>query len=238
MFAQLDLAGSDAAAFLQGYATADLDGLRPDVATPMALCNIKGRVLANGWVAGTEEHVRLLIHAGLAEAVQHHLGKYLLFAKSKLARSAASIAFRPGHAPGGIALPPLGWCAELDAAADSGHAAFAAACVGADLPIIGAAVSETFLPQMLGLTDAGAVSFAKGCYLGQEVVARAEHLGEVKRKLKSFRFDGAAPQPGADVCKQGRKVGTVVAVGGGLLLASCRTDAAPDTAGDSRLIAD
>ena len=40
-----------------------------------------------------------------------------------------------------------------------------------------------FLPQMLNLHEFNAVSFSKGCYLGQEVVARAQHRGEVKRRL-------------------------------------------------------
>jgi folate-binding Fe-S cluster repair protein YgfZ len=44
---------------------------------------------------------------------------------------------------------------------------------------------------MLGLPNLGAVSFSKGCYLGQEVVARAEHRGNVKRKLRRARIDAA-----------------------------------------------
>jgi hypothetical protein len=60
-----------------------------------------------------------------------------------------------------------------------------------------AATTESFLPQMLGFTSLGAVSFSKGCYLGQEIVARAEHRGEVKRRLAHARWTGpAVPQPG------------------------------------------
>jgi folate-binding protein YgfZ len=49
------------------------------------------------------------------------------------------------------------------------------------------ATSEAFLPQMLGLDALGAVSFRKGCFPGQEVVARTEHLGRVRRKLYRAR---------------------------------------------------
>ena len=55
---------------------------------------------------------------------------------------------------------------------------------------------EQFLPQMLGLDTAGAVDFDKGCYLGQEIVARAQHRGEVKRRLVTFTFEGPPPTVG------------------------------------------
>jgi folate-binding protein YgfZ len=47
---------------------------------------------------------------------------------------------------------------------------------------LGGQTSERFIPQMLGFDQIGAVSFAKGCYPGQEIVARARYLGTVKRK--------------------------------------------------------
>ena len=89
-------------------------------------------------------------------------------------------------------------------------------------------VAEAFLPQMIGLTSVGAVSFAKGCYLGQEVVARAEHRGQVKQTLRCYRGDAGLPAVGADVLAKDRKVGTVVAIGERLALAAVRGDA--DTA--------
>ena len=54
--------------------------------------------------------------------------------------------------------------------------------IRAGVPRITAKSSDTFLPQMLNLDRLGAVSFEKGCYVGQEIVARAQHLGRVKRR--------------------------------------------------------
>ncbi|MGH8273381.1 MAG: YgfZ/GcvT domain-containing protein [Gammaproteobacteria bacterium] len=54
---------------------------------------------------------------------------------------------------------------------------------------IRAASRDRFLPQMLGLVELGAVSFRKGCYPGQEVIARLQHRGRVKRTLALFRLD-------------------------------------------------
>ena len=51
------------------------------------------------------------------------------------------------------------------------------------IPWITAATQDQFVPQMINLEQLGGVSFAKGCYTGQEVVARAQHLGKVKRRM-------------------------------------------------------
>lgn len=53
----------------------------------------------------------------------------------------------------------------------------------AGLPVIVPATREAFIPQMLNLDRLGAVSFSKGCYPGQEIVARTQHLGRIKRRM-------------------------------------------------------
>ena len=71
---------------------------------------------------------------------------------------------------------------------------------------------ESFIPQMLDLDRRGAVSFDKGCYPGQEVVARARYLGRVKRRLRLGRVaEGPRPTPGDRVRSGGRAAGTIVA---------------------------
>ena len=221
-FATLVLEGPDAATFLQGYVTADLDDLRPEAALPMAYCNLKGRVLASGWALGEPTCVRLLIHASVAEDCAASLAKYLLFAKSKLRRDDAGVSFsQQQRSPDAVELPPTGWFATFGAGA-SGHIGFADACVHTGFVVVAKAVSEAFLPQMIGLTHMGAVSFAKGCYLGQEVVARAEHLGQVKQTLCRYDCEAGLPAIGADVLVDGRKVGTVVASGEKAVLAAVR----------------
>jgi len=70
--------------------------------------------------------------------------------------------------------------------------------IQAGLPWIGTPLAEAFVPQMLNLQALGGVSFNKGCYPGQEVVARSQYLGSVKRRLYLARCSGGAvcPQPG------------------------------------------
>ena len=266
-FAGLDFIGPDATAFLQGYLTADLDALDAHRGLPMALCNIKGRAVASGWAFGEPSHVRLIVHSSVVPDISGELGKYLPFAKSRLAAATGGLRFsrepsaqeREGPAPrkrepsagvreglaprkneslapDAVALPPTGYWLHAGADADEGHDAFANACVEAGFVVVSKPVAQTFLPQMIGLTDVGAVSFSKGCYLGQEVVARAQHRGEVKRKLRRYRFDGRAPVTGDDVVHDGAKVGTVIAVGAGVALACTRSDASAATASGVSLV--
>lgn len=123
----------------------------------------------------------------------------------------------------GVAL----WNALRPACAPAGAVCWEWLAIRAGVPAILAATQEQFTPQMANLELLGGVSFTKGCYTGQEVVARTQHLGKVKRRLYLAHIDGtAAPQPGDALA--GTEHGTVVnaapAPGGGfdlLAVISC-----------------
>ena len=55
---------------------------------------------------------------------------------------------------------------------------------------------------MIGLTTLNAVSFKKGCYLGQEIIARAEHRGVVKKQLQNYVWAGVKPTVGAEATNE------------------------------------
>ena len=67
--------------FLQGYLTCDSARINKTQPTPMALCTLKGRVLANGWALELTEGVGLVVHNTLAEDVMNFLKPYAMFAK-------------------------------------------------------------------------------------------------------------------------------------------------------------
>lgn len=69
---------------------------------------------------------------------------------------------------------------------------------GTGVPRIVAATSEQFVPQMINFEIVGGVDFHKGCYPGQEVVARSQYRGAVKRRLQLFEGDGEA-HPGQEI---------------------------------------
>jgi len=76
------------------------------------------------------------------------------------------------------------------------------------------ATSEQFTPQMIDLEKQGGVSFKKGCYLGQEIIARTEHLGQLKRHLYKIIIDNGSAVKISDVIKDsaGQKMGIVIAI--------------------------
>lgn len=76
---------------------------------------------------------------------------------------------------------------------------------------IGAATTEMFLPHMLNYHIVGAINFKKGCYTGQEIVARTHYRGQVKRHLLRAALDGLPPVAGSEIVdSEGKSVGNVV----------------------------
>jgi len=76
----------------------------------------------------------------------------------------------------------------------------------AGIPVIQARTSEAFVPQMANFTAIGGVSFTKGCYPGQEVVARMRYLGKLKRRMYLAHIDtDTVPEPGDELFPSGNE---------------------------------
>lgn len=77
--------------------------------------------------------------------------------------------------------------------------------IRAGLPSVRTATSEEFVPQMLNLDLVGGISFNKGCYTGQEIIARAHYLGSLKRRMVRLMGLGEpVPQPGDSLLTEGQ----------------------------------
>ena len=115
-----------------------------------------------------------------------------------------------------IAAPPAAWRSisglSLSRPSPRAQAEWLAADIAAGLPHVFAATSEQFTPQMLNVDLIDGVSFTKGCYTGQEIVARTHHLGRVKRRTMRFHLaaDGAAPAPLSNLLLDGAKAADVL----------------------------
>jgi folate-binding protein YgfZ len=80
-----------------------------------------------------------------------------------------------------------------------GNAAWQLAAIHAGVPQVTAATQEQFVPQMINLELLGGVNFKKGCYPGQEIVARSQYLGKLKRRTALASVDNAAARAGDEV---------------------------------------
>lgn len=95
--------------------------------------------------------------------------------------------------------------------------------IQAGIPQIVANTQEKFVPQMVNFDAIGGVSFSKGCYPGQEIVARSHYLGKLKRRMAIAHIQADAPAPGSDIFHNNEACGMVV-------------NAAPHPAGGSDIL--
>lgn len=110
----------------------------------------------------------------------------------------------PGPAPryeiyGSLdAVKPLWEQLAVDATL-TGASSWALLDILAGIPTVLAQTREAFIPQMANLDLIGALNFKKGCYPGQEIVARMHYLGNLKRRMYRVHIDGPTPPPGEDI---------------------------------------
>lgn len=233
----LRIAGPDAASFLQGQLTHDTR-LLADGRTLLAAANTpQGRVLALLRLRQAEHGIDALLPADLVEPLAARLRKFVLRARVDVrVADHLRVAWVAGGAP---AIPALSntcdapiWFdfaagrqavaapeaamrellgAQLPRDAPDIENAWQWADVAAGQPQVFAASSESFVPQMLNLDLLDAISFSKGCYTGQEIVARTQNLGRIKRRTARFRLpDGPPLPPLAGLSLDGKKVADVV----------------------------
>jgi folate-binding protein YgfZ len=99
--------------------------------------------------------------------------------------------------------------------------------IEAGTPRYGREIDDRVLPAEAGL-DERAISFSKGCYPGQEPVARQRYRGKVNRRLRVLALDGEAPPPETPVLHGDREVGRVTSAVPGLALAYVRVEVPDD----------
>ncbi|MFG6466960.1 YgfZ/GcvT domain-containing protein [Roseateles sp. BYS87W] len=209
--------GADAASFLHGQLTQDVALLDRDHARLAGFCTAKGRLLASlvVWRGGDDE-ILLALPADTLPATLKRLSMFVLRAKCKLSDASAEFEVlgllntpaaerwsltRDGTAVQ-IALPAAGAVqralrvqpagAEAPAGPVATAEAWAWAEVSAGMAWVRAATVEAFVPQMINFEVLGGVNFKKGCYPGQEIVARSQYRGTLKRRLQVFETDTPA----------------------------------------------
>jgi tRNA-modifying protein YgfZ len=188
LFAPIVVSGPDARAFLQGQLTCDLDLLDKD--KPLLACvnSAQGRVQAVFEVQEQDDVVRLLVIASMAERTVQRLRKYVLRSKVKI---------------------DLANDDNENSTRFAGHDSLLET-LRAGIPHVLPETYEAFVAQMLNLDMLGGISFEKGCYTGQEIIARAHFRGAVKRRMFRFALNGPPPAPGTRLLANKEHAGDVV----------------------------
>ena len=191
----ISVTGPDAFEFLQGQLSNDLRRLESDAEILAAWCNPKGRALWFGTIWTVEEGYGLSAPAETAAAIVERLTLFRFRSKVN------------------FAIVDEGQTVDPAFLAENGY------------PHIGVEQTEQFTPHMLNLDLLGAISFDKGCYTGQEIVARTHYKGASKRR--TLRFTSEAPVAvGSKVSDGERDIGEVLNVAGTDLLAVVLVDKA------------
>jgi folate-binding protein YgfZ len=226
--------GEDAHDFLQGQLSNDLRLLTPNHVVRAAYCTPQGRVLALVTLVHHTDGILMLLPADLIQAVLKRLQMYVLRARVSLQEvNSEDLLICGDELPGAARLRDelvhdrdgLGWVASSEpvmawrllttreqAPVTTAYNAEQARLwqIRAGLPEINEGSSGQYIPQMLNLDVLEALSFRKGCYTGQEIVARTQHLGRIKRRLFKITGNGAPPESGTDIEQGGQIVGQVL----------------------------
>lgn len=213
------VAGPDATSFLQGQLSQDLGTIASGAAAWSLILQPQGKV--DAWVrvtrAGDDEYL-LDVDAGFGEAVVTRLDRFKLRVKADL-ELVGTIAIEIDEAADPAS--PLGAFGPVVVTGgtvwDEGgaNAAWDALRVRLGIPAMGRELTADTIPEEAGVVDVS-VSFTKGCYTGQELVARVDSRGRnVPRRLRRLTVDaGGVLSEGEEIIVEGKVVGTVTTSAG------------------------
>ncbi len=236
--------GPDAEDYLQRMVSQDV-AIAPGEAREALLLTAKARVIATMVVLrrGPDDFL-LSTEAGLAERVVAELRRYRFAAKVDLEveQHEAHVVFSQEAPPGGLAYPVADYGEPAWEVLDPStpppgegvdEAELERMRIHARTPRMGREIDDRVLPAEAGLTER-AVSFSKGCYPGQEPVARLHYRGHANRGLRVLALDGDdLPERDAPLALEGKEVGRVTSAAqdpdhGVVALAFVRSEVPPD----------
>ena len=191
--------GPDSQKFLNDLLSQDLDQMQPDKAVRSFLLGPKGKLRALLWVFGTRDRIGLVTDAGVGDRVADDLTHYKIRVKVTINRP-VPITNVVGSLPAGAVAAPLG---DFERGFVSGpvegssisRADWESLRVEAREPAMDRDVDETNIAHETGLVEQS-VSFKKGCYLGQELVARMDSRGgRANHLLRQVALEGPVETP-------------------------------------------
>ncbi|MGJ8647879.1 MAG: YgfZ/GcvT domain-containing protein [Marinomonas colpomeniae] len=236
----LRVTGVDAKKLLQGQITCDINNLSSHNGLYGAICNIKGRIISSFYIVQKDDDILMLMAKDLVETTLSHLKKYAVFFKTTLINDNEVFHIYARMTLNNMDIVPEQLSETLpitcenkvfsmtlshypvdtqllisdpeDLSIKEENQELIALSALAARPIITQAQSETFLPQWLNMQRTGGISFTKGCYTGQEIVARMQYRGKSKKQLALFQWKGTLDITKEIVDDQSKNIGNIFAV--------------------------
>lgn len=182
----LKVSGPKAKELLQGQLTCDLNEVTSYQATLGAHCNPKGRIISLFHLFHFHDAYYLQMPPSMVPIALNALKKYAIFYKVELTDAS--------HEWNIIGYPTV----SVDMSIKQGHA------------MIYPETSELFLPHEINLPQLNGVSFKKGCYTGQEIIARMQYRGKSKNQLYLATCENAMITRGMDIYDDQGVAGKIV----------------------------
>lgn len=236
-WAAVAVRGADAVTFLQGLLSQDL---RPGSCLRTFLLGPRGKLRAIAWAITDDTSVVLVTESGRRQVLVDDLARYRIRVDVEITADDRPVRMVVGPASDdvlGVTVPPQGWVASDDALIGdttfagrtrrvvvgegpdltgvvvAGSSAATAVRIELGEPVMDVDVDEGTIPQETGLVPS-AVDFDKGCYLGQELVARIDSRGRVNQRLVGLRVTtNVIPPAGAEVVVDDAVLGMITSVG-------------------------
>ena len=214
----LRVAGPDAADYLQRMVSNDVEALAVGEACDALLLTAKARVIAPLRVLRRgEEDFLVLTEPELGDTVRTQLLRTRFAAKAEI---------EPEEHESWLVLGGEEVLDDRPAGDEVGEEELERWRIEAGIPRWGREIDEQILPAEAGL-DETHISFSKGCYPGQEPIARQRYRGKVNRKLRVLDVEGDAT-PGTELVLDGKTVGRITSVVPGVALGYVRTEVPDD----------
>lgn len=212
-FSSFTLNGTDAQKFLQGQVTLNVEAMPENVSRYTAICDLKGRIHFGLWLKKINaESFFIVTTQDQAEEFAKHIKKYGAFSKMKLEET-------------GTVFPSLNADTTEFSESESDISAWEVAAIQNGQAYIDQAIEGVFQPQELRLHQREGVHYDKGCYLGQEVIARLWFKAKPKAWLHAIQGSGDVPAQGEQLNKGVQVVNSTTFENGYIALVVARPEA-------------
>ena len=231
----LSFSGSDAKEFLQGQMTQDINTISDQSYKMTSILNPKGRIIVTGLIKEFKGDIFFIISKDLSEDCVQWLSRYILRSDVKISIEKNYIfglnnenqkqLFKHDENQQQLNISPISMdhsryilladdeVSLKDKSIESiNESEWILSDIKRGLPILSKESSEKYIPQMINLDLLKGISFSKGCYTGQEVVARVQHRGKIKQRMFYITIETNSNEINAqsEVMCEDKKVGSIV----------------------------